>query len=669
MGKQYIFQSNNDEQTASFLSIVRILALATCIVLIVAGLVLSADHIALIGLLASLPSFLVSYASLLKRTSTTIVHTAKDREAMLDKVWFVTVGGDLENPTLHKDQYATLAFVEQPNAVELSSPIVVKYRNQPSHALHSAEQIEEVFNTSAGGLLILGGPGSGKTTLLLRLNRNLITEAKQNPDEPIPVILNLSSWSIDKKPIQEWIVKELKLKYQVPASLANGWIDRRDLILLLDGLDELRNKEVRKACVIALNQFRAEKYGLGKMVVCSRTDDYGQLQTKLQLHRAIVLEKLTLISIKDYFARLGSLFTPLYEVIKKNTPLQRVIDSPLTLSVFISLDDGTSDIAKLSKEIAKNPDLLWRAYILKMLRHRGNEAHFSHRHSIRWLVWLAERMSEFGSELYLENIQPRWIRIEWRRLHSMLVGLVMNSILLNAIIVTMLLNLGGLFKDITGVAVWTFLIMGPLTGYILVVNEIKFIDRLHWSWERSQTYVLNNIMAGIGFMLIFGATFATFGNLTATVPGVLGGLVIWLSLGVEGFQIPIRTRPGEGITNSGKNALISFGAVFLVGILGGILTNQLLLGSIWGLLIGNFLAMDHGGRAFIQYWCLRLLLKSENLLPLKLIEFLDYATALLLVRKVGAGYRFFHRELQDYLAKYTVEDIDKLLVLINDPAA
>jgi predicted NACHT family NTPase len=50
-------------------------------------------------------------------------------------------------------------------------------------------------------LLILGEPGSGKTMLLLGLAREMINRAEQSLEHPIPVVFNLSSWSVKRPPL------------------------------------------------------------------------------------------------------------------------------------------------------------------------------------------------------------------------------------------------------------------------------------------------------------------------------------------------------------------------------------------------------------------------------------------------------------------------------------
>ena len=61
-------------------------------------------------------------------------------------------------------------------------------------------------------------------------------------------------------------------------------------------------------------------------------------------------------------------------------------------------------------------------------------------------------------------------------------------------------------------------------------------------------------------------------------------------------------------------------------------------------------ALFLGGLAFIQHFALRFILSRAGCLPWNLTRFLDHATERILLRKVGGGYIFVHRLLQDYFA-------------------
>ena len=62
-----------------------------------------------------------------------------------------------------------------------------------------------------------------------------------------------------------------------------------------------------------------------------------------------------------------------------------------------------------------------------------------------------------------------------------------------------------------------------------------------------------------------------------------------------------------------------------------------------------------GGRACLQHLVLRYLLLHNGAAPWHYVAFLDYATERLFLRKVGGGYIFVHRLLQEYFAAHYPE--------------
>jgi len=104
--------------------------------------------------------------------------------------------------------------------------------------------------------------------------------------------------------------------------------------------------------------------------------------------------------------------------------------------------------------------------------------------------------------------------------------------------------------------------------------------------------------------------------------GLTGGLIVGLF--------------GKSIINFTAGPL--FGLVF--GAAGG-----LIFGLAFGIIGGRT-----GLTAFLQHFVLRIFLWRLNLLPWKLVAFLDESTERLLLRRVGGSYIFVHRLLRDVLA-------------------
>ena len=173
---------------------------------------------------------------------------------------------------------------------------------------------------------------SGKTTMLLELACDCIDRAQQDDNQPIPVVFNLSSWN-DKQSIDDWLVNELRTKYNVPKKVAEGWVANSELSLLFDGLDEVR-QENREACVKAINNFRQEHGLISPIAVCSRVANYEALTTRLNLSGAVLFQPLTSGQSEEYFAQAGAKLGGAHQMLKDDDALQELVKQALVLSVM-----------------------------------------------------------------------------------------------------------------------------------------------------------------------------------------------------------------------------------------------------------------------------------------------------------------------------------------------
>jgi hypothetical protein len=159
--------------------------------------------------------------------------------------------------------------------------------------------------------------------------------------------------------------------------------------------------------------------------------------------------------------------------------------------------------------------------------------------------------------------------------------------------------------------------------------------------------------------------------------GLVGGLFGGLIGGLDPVSVENKTVPNQGIRQSAQNAIV-IGLVFgltaglivglvgalgtwlvrgqdaglTVGVVGGLYAG-LIVGLIFGLSAG---LLTGGGRPIILHFSLRYVLWRSGYMPWRYARFLDYAAERILLRKVGGGYIFVHRLLQEYFASLWTEE-------------
>ncbi len=182
----------------------------------------------------------------------------------------------LQQNQLLINQYLELPMFSQNEAVG-------RFERKKIISLPPETKIIDVFyrRDVAGKLLILGKPGAGKTTTLLRLAKELIEEAENNVDAPVPVIFELSNWQKDNLSIGEWLIEYLKYFYGMSdRRFSRSLLSRRKILPLLDGLDELGLVRQR-LCIDKINKFIGEDIRTC-LVVCCRDEEYQEGNIRLE---------------------------------------------------------------------------------------------------------------------------------------------------------------------------------------------------------------------------------------------------------------------------------------------------------------------------------------------------------------------------------------------------
>ncbi len=492
----------------------------------------------------------------------------RSRQWMLERVRTRWVTGLLKD-SLNEAALITLGLHEQPAAVANPWSFSLQEMNQPARPLSLRTRVIQAYDYAQGELLILGEPGSGKTTLLLELTRDLIERAKRDETHPIPVIFNLSSWSLKQQPIAGWLVEELILKYQVPQKLAKHWVENEQVLPLLDGLDEVAPHN-RADCIEALNRFKQD-HGLLPMVITSRSADYLAQQSRVLLRTAIVIQPLTQEQIELYLASAKKQLAPVREALRADAELQELASTPLMLSILTLAYHGSSmnDLLALSSPLARR-EQIFATYVQRMFQRRGIKAHYSQVQTIRWLSHLASHMKrQSQSVFYVEQLQPAWLPGSWMpriyswlaiQLPDILIGTLVSLaiiILLNREISLEVILLGCLLGEIFSnkriflpsikrgmdneetfrnfplqlPLMFIFFFIDPLLGICsLLLLLIFFVAQYDDSERTTQRVIRNGLLVGVLVGLTYGLRYG-LGN--ALLAGVINGWHIGPSFGLS----------------------------------------------------------------------------------------------------------------------------------------
>lgn len=476
------------------------------------------------------------------------------RHTMLKCVRDTWITGLLEK-SLYQVARIEVGLQVRQDVVENRWRLAVQELDQPAQLLPAGTRILDMYDHEQGQMLILGEPGAGKTTLLLELTRDLLVRAEHDESHRIPVIFHLSSWAAMRHPLTEWLVEELNTKYQVPPKLAADWIKADQLLLLLDGLDEM-DQACRAACVEAINSYRLQ-HGVVPIVVCSRSAEYLALTVHLLLRKAVIVQPLSKQQIDAYVASAGEQLASVRAGLQADPVLRELATTPLMLSVLTLAYHGKFAEERLAADPTEARQQVFAHYVDHMLHRRGEESTYTSEQTIPWLSWLARQLKQHKQSIfYIERMQPDWLsENHLHRWYPFLVAALIFGLptalgfgLIGWSVLADLFQISGTqppFVLVLGLTILFGLVSGSLFGLLngwLYAREAtrRPAHNRRWPWRRIGRSivwgVLNGLLCGllIGFPSGLAQGYQQGGD--ALSSGIVRGVLFW-PFGAVGFAL------------------------------------------------------------------------------------------------------------------------------------
>jgi hypothetical protein len=562
-------------------------------------------------------------------------------------------------------------------------PIRLLEHGDPARPIPESTTVLEIFQRSAQ-LLVLGAPGVGKSVLLLELTQRLADAWVDDPTQPVPVVLPLSSWAQRRGSLEPWLVEQLFRLYSVDRKLGRQWVRDRRVLPLLDGLDEVPAAH-RPACVAAINDYRQRRGAVYPLVVTCRTNVHDALPNPLRLRHMVEVRPLSLDEVHRQLRAGGPALSGVREAIRRDPELADLVTTPLFLAMLCYTYRGRpAATIPSAPDVPAGREAFFRDYVARRLRHEfPAKPELTHggvpdAQALRWLGWLARTLRRTNQTVFLPDlIQPDLLPARAARWllpprFPILVGIIAAA----------------LFGTITGLLIHTIsvvgtnrpgsgLIAGVLEGVVVGVACAAQCRRREIEPTRPPRLTASVVgpallrggawgVVGAGLGAPVGLWFGEMGAqqtlgtpLGLLVVGLfgwlLGGLPGGMTLGaVTGFALgtvsglhpepDVRpARPGAGMRDTRRVAVLTGGITAAGG--------TIAYGVHFGLALGAVVALRTGGAAYLCHLALRARLARAGVIPRRLLGFLHRAHTSVLLTEVAGGYKFTHPLLREYLAK------------------
>jgi hypothetical protein len=601
----------------------------------------------------------------------------KNRQALLNKVRNYWIKGPLEK-SLYNRLKIELELEERLDAIEF----VRETPERLCQILEPGTKAISKFDELGEGrtLLILGEPGSGKTITLLEIAQELIERAEKDPELPIPVVFNLSSWNREKWTMKDWLAQEFETGiYKIPKNVSKSWIQNQQLLLLLDGLDEVK-QDCRESCIQAINRF-SQVYGQTEIIVCSRLQAYEALSHRLRFQTTLLLQPLTLEQIQNFLDQVGERSLGIKASLNTDPVLQELAQTPLMLSIMMLAYEGisTTDFSRMGLEESQH--YLWRRYIDRMLERKQKAQPYPKAQILLWLQFLAHNMvAQSQTTFLIEKLNPKWLNSKYQRWIYPIATAILSGTLMAC---TYGIFFGFMDRRLS-IHMIVSLMGGILWGGLFSLSsDVSLFTQIGWTWSFDKLWkataqgllgglAIGCLLWGIGRLLnLFSLSFLSalflilVSSLVIACVGIIStGLVSSnITEPRDETQNKLSIVPNQGVRQSVNRAFwITLATLFVVILPFSRFSN--LTFFPYSILLGC-ITLYSGGIGALQHFVIRSVLWLTGNGPQNYADVLNYATENMLLYKTGGGYQFIHNLLRHEIATLSIQKYQSLTSAFN----
>lgn len=240
----------------------------------------------------------------------------------------------------------------------------------------------------------------------------------------------------------DWMAAQIHGRYGLNLATCKEWLQRDEVVPLLDGLDELGKGRIREA-IAAIDALQEDYQQQPDLVICCRIQDYREAiaaekegsETRYHLRgvdRAVRLCELSEVQIRHYLQQRDA--ENLWEDLRVRSGFWELAKNPMLLNLLpIAYPERLPENAPEDPETCQS--LLFDAFLHRKLNpaqrtQSGQLEDYKPKEARYYLAWLAASMEREGinqREFLIEKLQPTWLenQRQWQR-YRLIVELIVG---------------------------------------------------------------------------------------------------------------------------------------------------------------------------------------------------------------------------------------------------